>query len=47
MALRMTLALNLLSRVKALIASVTNGLKLEDDSSFILLEDNVSVLELE
>ncbi len=48
MALRLAAGLNLLSKALAAVgAAINNGLLLEDNSSFILLEDSVSVLLLE
>ena len=48
MALRLTLALNLLSKaLGGILGAGEEGLLLEDNSSFILLEDNASVLLLE
>ena len=43
----LNLALNLMRRVRAMMTFSSNGLLLEDNTSFILLEDNVHVLELE
>jgi hypothetical protein len=48
MALRLTLALNLLKKVVGgILGAGEEGLLLEDNTSFILLEDDASVLLLE